>query len=127
MSEQMITPLRGMPKWKVVNRDGTTPWTQAEVEKMFDMVARKKTNQQIADALGRTKHSVIAKLYNLTQQGVRYKRDVSGFSLEIIEKPANAKQAKPRLKCLCCRKMFESKDARKNRVCQDCKESDRWR
>lgn len=127
MSEQMNMPLRDMPQWKVVNRDGTTPWTQGEVEKMFDMIAKKKTNQQIADALGRTKTSVMAKLYNLTQQGIRYKRDVSGFSLEVIERPAITKDTRPTLKCLRCRKGFESRDTRKNRVCQDCKESEDWR
>jgi len=127
MSDQMNTSLRGIPKWKVVNRDGTKPWTREEVEKMFRMVSKKKTNQQIADALGRSAYSVAAKLYNLKELGVNYTRDISGFAMEIIGKAPDPRAERPKLKCLCCRKMFESRDAKKNRVCQSCKETEIWR
>jgi hypothetical protein len=127
VSEQIELPLDDLPQWKIVNRDGTMPWTREEVEKMFRMVAKKKTNQQIADALGRSRYSVIAKLYNLSKLGVNYTRNSSEFTMEVIEATPSIKEARPRLKCLCCRKEFESRDVKKNRVCQDCKESETWR
>jgi hypothetical protein len=127
MSQQIELPLDDLPKWKVVNRDGTKPWTQEEVERMFRMVAKKRTNQQIAGALGRSAYSVAAKLYNLKELGVNYTRDLSGFALKIIQDASSIKATKAKLKCLCCRKMFDSKDVKKNRVCSDCKQSETWR
>ena len=72
MSEGMTAQLRDMPQWKQVNRDGTKPWTQEEVTLMFEMVANKRTNKEISEALDRSLNSVIGKLYNLTQRGVRF-------------------------------------------------------
>ena len=126
MSEQIELSLHGMRDWKMVNRDGTTPWTRAEVERMLRMKADSWTNRQIAEKLKRTRTSVESKLQNLKHYGVTYDC-VDGFALSIIEDDTVGRVARPMLKCLCCRKTFESKDARKNRVCSGCKESEVWR
>jgi len=130
VSEGMAARLRDMPQWKQVNREGTKPWTQDEVTMMFQMVANKKTNKEIGEALGRSTTSVMGKLYNLTQRGLRYNRKAPQFNLETIEdEPIMQAQSgtKAVVKCLRCRKGFESRDVRKNRVCQGCKESEDWR
>jgi hypothetical protein len=90
------------------------------------MKADGRTNRQIAEKLGRGFQSVQSKLQNLKYYGVEYDC-IDGFSLSIIEDDTGAKIPRPVLKCLRCRKGFESRDARTNRVCQDCKESEDWR
>lgn len=126
MSEQIEISLHGMRSWKIVNREGTKPWTRVEVEKMFRMKADGRTNRQIAEKLGRGFQSVQSKLQNLKYYGVEYDC-VDGFSLSIIEDDTGQRIPRPILKCLRCRGAFQSKDARTNRVCQDCKASEDWR
>jgi uncharacterized CHY-type Zn-finger protein len=122
----MEISLHGMRGWKTVNREGTKPWNRVEVEKMFQLKADGWTNRRIAEKLGRGVQSVQSKLQNLKYYGVEYDC-VDGFSLSIIEDDTGQKIPRPNLKCLCCRKTFESRDARKNRVCSSCKESETWR
>jgi hypothetical protein len=126
MSEQTGISLRGMRSWKVVNREGTKPWTRDEVERMFRLKADGWTNRKIAEKLGRGFQSVQSKIQNLKYYGVEYDC-IDGFSLSIIEDDTGEKIPRPILRCLCCRGAFESRDARKNRVCQSCKESEDWR
>jgi hypothetical protein len=102
----------------------TGNWSQQDMDKLLSLRSKKLSYVEIAFRLGRTLSSVSAKIYETEKRGPRRRRPK--LSTYLLEAPEPDKTVVQR-KCLRCQKLFKSKDAVRNRICDDCKSSTDWR
>jgi hypothetical protein len=101
-------------------------WSKEDIKLLMSLKKEGWSNPEIAKRLDRSRTAVATKFYDLTERDERLRKRASPATRKKVEytKPVIKENV---IKCLKCRKMFESRGVKYNRVCDGCKSSMDWR